>query len=81
MAARINGSPTGNVTTTSADAFGWTVQVAPPAGPGTSYAYDAADRLIQVAYGSATTTLAYDIAGRKTSMTDRPGHGDLYVHL
>ena len=37
--------------------------------------------MISVAYGSATTTLVYDIVGRKTSMTDRPGHVDLYVHL
>jgi RHS repeat-associated protein len=62
--------PKGNVTTSSADAFGRTAQVAPPAGPGTGYTYDAGDHMISVAYGSATTYLAYDMGGRKTGLTD-----------
>ena len=35
-----------------------------------SYTYDEADRLTNALYGSATTELWYDLAGRKTSMTD-----------
>ena len=42
----------------------------PPTGPGVSYTYDAADRLVSTVRGGVTTTLAYDLAGRKTSMDD-----------
>ncbi len=35
-----------------------------------SYTYDEADRLTNAAYGSASTTMLYDLAGRKTSMND-----------
>jgi YD repeat-containing protein len=35
-----------------------------------SYAYDAADRLVSVLRGGASTSLTYDLAGRKTQMVD-----------
>jgi len=46
------------------------VQVIPPTGTGVSYTYDEADRLTSAAYGSASTTLDNDLAGRKISMSD-----------
>jgi RHS repeat-associated protein len=59
------------------DAWGRTVKVQPPTGPWLEYEYDAADRLTvveQFPSGSstafATTTISYDVAGRKTQMID-----------
>ena len=60
----------GNVDTSWTDLWGRTAQVIPPTGPGVSYTYDEADRLTNALYGSASTTMLYDLAGRKTSMTD-----------
>jgi len=37
--------------------------------PQVTYAYDNADRLTQVQQGTSTTTIAYDIAGRRISLT------------
>ncbi len=60
----------GNMDTSWTDLWGRTAQVIPPTGPGVSYTYDEADRLTKAAYGSASTTLSYDLAGRKISMSD-----------
>jgi RHS repeat-associated protein len=66
--------PNGNVTTTSTDAWGRTAKVAPPIGPQTGYYYDQLNRLTDVKRLDATpytlSHMAYDSAGRKTSMTD-----------
>ncbi len=60
-----------NHTTTSlSDSFGRTKQVNPPTGPWVSYDYDTLDRLTQATRGGATTSLSYDLGGRKTQMTD-----------
>ena len=62
----------GHTTTTLSDSLGRAVQVSPHPGmgPSVSYQYDALDKLTQAARGGATTTLLYDLAGRKTQMTD-----------
>lgn len=59
------------------DAWGRTVKVLPPAGAWLTYEYDAADRLTVVKQfpsggttAFATTTITYDVAGRKTQMVD-----------
>ncbi len=60
-----------NHTTTSlSDSLGRTKQVNPPTGPGVIYDYDTLDRLTQATRGGATTSLSYDLGGRKTQMTD-----------
>jgi RHS repeat-associated protein len=72
-----------NYTTRSLlDVWGRTVEVRPPLDPRTKYFYDASDSLYQVEqWGSgslqSTTTLAYDMAGRKLSMND-PDMGAWY---
>ena len=60
----------GNTTVSWSDALGRAYKVVPPTGPGVTYTYDAADRLISAQYGPYTTTLTYDIAGRKLAMDD-----------
>ena len=55
------------------DALGRLLSVLPadyPDNPGVSYTYDTLDRLKTATYGSATTTITYDRAGRKTYMSD-----------
>jgi hypothetical protein len=53
----------GNTTHTLMDVWGRTVQVIPPIGPGVSYTYDTLDRLHSATYGTALTSLSYDLAG------------------
>jgi len=60
----------GNVSQTFTDAFGNVRQVTPPTGPGLAYTYDAAGRLLSVSYGSALSSMSYDLAGNKTGMDD-----------
>jgi YD repeat-containing protein len=55
--------------------WGRTVLVDPPSGPSVSYSYNPADLLTEVSYGTATTGLQYDYAGRKLTMDD-PDMGD-----
>ena len=66
--------PKGNSTTSTSDVWGRVVSVAPATGPGLSYVYDKASHLTTVTKGTGgtatTTTLGYDRAGRKTSMSD-----------
>ena len=57
-------------TTAYADAWGRVLAVDPADGPGVNYTYDAVDRLVGADYGMAQTTMTYDLAGRKTTMTD-----------
>ncbi len=63
-------NPRGNATTTRSDAWGRVTKVTPAIAPYVSYTYDGADRLLSVVRGGATTTLTYDIGGRKLSMND-----------
>ena len=42
----------------------------PPAGPAVSYAYDIFDQLTNAYRGADTTTITYDKAGRKISLSD-----------
>jgi RHS repeat-associated protein/CSLREA domain-containing protein len=60
----------GNAITTIKDVWGRVVQVTPPTGPGTAYTYDEMDRLLTILRGGATTSIRYDDAGRKISMSD-----------
>lgn len=60
----------GNVTQTQTDAEGQTIQVTPPTGPGVSYVYTPGGLLKTATRGGVTTTLTYDLAGRKTQMID-----------
>jgi YD repeat-containing protein len=55
--------------------WGRTLLVDPPSGPSVSYSYNPADLLTEVTYGTATTGLQYDYAGRKLTMDD-PDMGD-----
>ncbi len=64
-------------TLTIYDLWGRVAEVRPPAEPWLRYAYDEADRLLAVEQRTgnggtlfATTTLSYDLAGRKTAMSD-----------
>jgi RHS repeat-associated protein len=72
-----------NATLQKTDAFGRLISVLPvqlagyPANPGVNYSYDALDRMVGAVYGSATTTITYDLAGRKIDMTD-PDMGKWY---
>ena len=52
------------------DIWGRTVQVIPPTGPSVTYDYDTLDRMTSAVRGNVTTTLTYDLAGRKTGMFD-----------
>ena len=72
--------PRGNTTTTYMDALGQTRRVVSPTGPGTSYSYSATGKLISATYGSAVTTLSYDLAGRKTGMVDADMGSWLYAY-
>lgn len=60
----------GNAACSRADIWGRTVAVNAPSDPDVSYAYDAANRLIQVTLNTLITELTYDYAGRKISMND-----------
>ncbi len=60
----------GNVTQTQTDAEGQTILVTPPTGPGVSYVYTPGGLLKTATRGGVTTTLTYDLAGRKTQMID-----------
>jgi RHS repeat-associated protein len=60
----------GRVTISHADVWGRTVSVTPPTGPGVDYTYDLLGRLLTAMHGGATTSLAYDMAGRKIAMSD-----------
>jgi YD repeat-containing protein len=61
----------GNTTRNVLDVWGRTTDVIPPTGPSVEYNYDAADHLIQVVSNEVfTTTLEYDLAGRKIEMDD-----------
>jgi YD repeat-containing protein len=69
--------PNGHTTESWKDVWGRTVKVKPQIGPWLEYGYNVADRLTTVKQfpqgGStafATTTISYDVAGRKTSMVD-----------
>ena len=62
--------PRSQITKTYLDAWGRTVKVIPPTGPGVEYGFDALDRLVKTKRGGVETILSYDLAGRKTSMTD-----------
>ena len=66
----------GYTTHTTTDVWGRTTWVIPPTGASVHYtSYDTQGRLQQVQYGTATTNLTYDIAGRKLTMDD-PDLGD-----
>jgi YD repeat-containing protein len=70
--------PKGYETSSWKDVWGRVVKVQPAAGPIVNYTYDNGNRLIKVEQKDragtnptfATTTMSYDIAGRKTSMID-----------
>ncbi|WP_297640229.1 hypothetical protein [Caldilinea sp.] len=64
-------------TLTLYDVWGRVVEVRPPAEPWLRYVYDEADRLVRVEQRTgggaalfAATTMSYDLAGRKTAMSD-----------
>ncbi len=59
-----------HTTTQHTDVWGRLVLVEPPDGPSATYVYDELDQLTSVTSGGATTTIEYDMAGRKTSMDD-----------
>ncbi len=63
-------NPRGNDTTTRSDVWGRVDLVTPAIAPTVAYTYDPADRLVSVLRGGLTTTLGYDLGGRKTSMVD-----------
>jgi len=60
----------GAVTTQYKDAQGNLVRVVPAEGPGVEYVYDDSNRLSSAIYGGNSTTLTYDLAGRKLTMDD-----------
>jgi RHS repeat-associated protein len=73
----ITKDPKNNVTESWKDIWGRTTQVKAADGPVLAYTYDVADRLTAVEQRDrsnntllATTSLVYDVAGRKTQMTD-----------
>jgi RHS repeat-associated protein len=45
-------------------------KVIPPTGPAVDYSYDVEDQLVGVQRGGATTSLSYDLGGRKLGMSD-----------
>ena len=59
-----------NHTDTIQDAWGRTIQVIPPTGPGTTYAYYVTGNLWTVTRAGNTTTMTYDLASRKLTMID-----------
>jgi YD repeat-containing protein len=59
-----------NATMNYKDAFGHLMYVDASTGPDVSYTYTVTDLLTAATYGVATTNLTYDLAGRKTSLTD-----------
>lgn len=63
------------ITTSISDPLGRAISVTPPLGPGVTYTYDQMDQLKTALYAGETTTLNYDVGGRKTSMND-PAMGD-----
>jgi YD repeat-containing protein len=60
----------GNATSTITDILGRTLSVTPATGPNVVFDYDPLGNLISAARGGAEVTMAYDKAGRKTSMAD-----------
>ncbi len=70
----------GRVTHTRKDVWGRPVLVDPPAGPSATYDYDPLDRLTSVLIAGKTTTIAYDLAGRKTGMDDPDMGGWAYAY-
>ena len=62
--------PRGNTIETLSDAWGRVESVTPSIGPSVTYTYDEFDRLKSATRGGSTTTLTYDGAGRKISMSD-----------
>ncbi len=60
----------GSVTTTLKDVWGRVKRVTPAMGSAVIYTYDEMNRLKTATRGGVTTTLTYDIAGRKLTMTD-----------
>ena len=59
-----------NATITANDVWGRVTNVTPPTGPSVAYTYDVLDHLKTATRGGVTTTLTYNSAGQKTSMTD-----------
>ncbi len=59
-----------NHTDTIQDAWGRTIQVIPPTGPGTTYTYYVTGNLWTVTRAGNTTTMTYDLASRKLTMVD-----------
>jgi RHS repeat-associated protein len=59
-----------HITTSIKDIWGRVTLVQPPGGPSVSYGYDELDHLKTATRGGVTTTLTYDYAGRKISMSD-----------
>lgn len=60
----------GRTTCTQNDLWGNVRKVTPPSGPVVEYDYEAFGRLTNVTRGGATTSLSYDVAGRKVQMVD-----------
>jgi RHS repeat-associated protein len=67
-------------TTSVSNILGWTLSVTPPTGPGVDYTYDDLGNLLSATRGGAAVTLAYDKAGRKTSMDDPDMGGWSYTY-
>ena len=59
-----------NATTNYTDVFGHLVYVDAATGPDVSYTFTVTDLLTAATYGNAATNITFDLAGRKTSMTD-----------
>ncbi len=60
----------GGTTCTRADLLGRVRKAIPPSGPAVAYSYDMEDQLLQVQRGGVTTSLSYDLGGRKLQMND-----------
>lgn len=67
----------GNYSTSYVDHWGRVVEADPEIGPGIEYTYTPLGQLETVEKGSATTTIVYDMAGRKLSMSD-PDMGEWF---
>jgi len=59
-----------NATINYTDVFGHLVYVDAATGPDVSYTFTVTDLLTAATYGNATTNIIFDLAGRKTSLTD-----------
>ena len=59
-----------HITRSFIDVWGRTKAVIPAINPSITYTYDYYDRLTQASRGGATTTLTYDLGGRKKQMID-----------